>query len=198
MFQELLEKRRSYRALGPIEISEEQIRILAKAASLMPSCFNNQPWRFIFVRSHEVLQDLQKTYSQGNEWAYRASLVIAVVTHPEDDCRLQGKEYALFDTGMAVAAMLLMGTEMGFVLHPIAGFDTRAAQKVLGIPEERILVTLIVVGQKNDDSFSELRPHQQEAERHRPERKPFSEFVFIERWGNPLEASTENRESSRH
>ncbi|MCK4297935.1 MAG: nitroreductase family protein, partial [Planctomycetes bacterium] len=47
--REAIERRRAYRSLDPAPISDELIRDLAESASLAPSCFNNQPWRFVFV-----------------------------------------------------------------------------------------------------------------------------------------------------
>lgn len=184
MLRELLEKRRSYRSLAPVSLSDEMVETLARAASLMPSCFNNQPWRFVFVRSAERLEELKKAYSKGNEWAYRASFVVAVATRLADDCQLQGKDYAFFDTGMAVGSMLLAATELGLVLHPIAGFETGLAKEILHIPDDFLLITLLIGGKKDDTMAPELSPHQREAEISRPSRKALEEFVFVERWGD--------------
>ncbi len=186
MMWEILEKRRSYRSLREVSFSDEEVRKLASAASLMPSCFNNQPWRFVFVRSKELLERLKTVYSKGNEWARRASMVVAVVTRHEDDCQLQGKNYAEFDTGMAVGAMLLMATEMGYVFHPIAGFDTTRAREILSIPEDMTLITLLICGKKSDHIHPELTEHQINAEHERPPRKPLEEFAFHDRWGKAL------------
>jgi nitroreductase len=51
---EIIEKRRAYRSLQPVEINEELVRDLATAASLSASCFNNQPWRFVFAFDKDV------------------------------------------------------------------------------------------------------------------------------------------------
>jgi nitroreductase len=44
---------------------------------LAPSCFNNQPWRLVFVSEPEVLDKLHETLSGGNAWARAGSLIIA-------------------------------------------------------------------------------------------------------------------------
>ena len=41
--------RRAYRSLKAVEITEELIMDLAECAQITPSCFNNQPWRFLFL-----------------------------------------------------------------------------------------------------------------------------------------------------
>jgi len=69
-----IEKRRAFRALAPTEITMDLLRDLAKAAQLAPSCFNNQPARFVFVYDPSVLKEMRAALSAGNEWARAASL----------------------------------------------------------------------------------------------------------------------------
>ncbi|MBN1197282.1 MAG: nitroreductase family protein, partial [Candidatus Aminicenantes bacterium] len=44
---EAIARRRSLRALEPVPVSAGEMEQMARAASLAPSCFNNQPWRFV-------------------------------------------------------------------------------------------------------------------------------------------------------
>lgn len=57
--KEAIQERRAYRSLEPVKITEELIRDLAKFASLSASCFNKQPWRFVFVYDKGVLVQLE-------------------------------------------------------------------------------------------------------------------------------------------
>ncbi|TRO47319.1 nitroreductase, partial [Candidatus Bathyarchaeota archaeon] len=84
--REAIERRRAYRSLDPTPISDELIRDLAECASLAPSCFNSQPWRFVFVRDPDVLREVHGALSKGNEWITDASMIIAVFSRKEDDC----------------------------------------------------------------------------------------------------------------
>lgn len=59
---EAIKKRRAYRSLEPAEITDELIKDLAYHSSLAPSCFNNQPWRFIFVYDKEMLKKCMLHY----------------------------------------------------------------------------------------------------------------------------------------
>ena len=87
--EETIKKRRAYRALESIEITDVAIEKLAQAAQLTASCFNNQPWRFVFVRDREMLGKLHSALSKGNSWAKKASMIIAVFGKKENDCLLQ-------------------------------------------------------------------------------------------------------------
>ena len=84
--KEAINKRRAYRSLVPVEIKSDLIKDLAESARLSPSCFNNQPWRFIFVRDPGVLASMHEALSSGNKWAYDASMIIVVFSRKEDDC----------------------------------------------------------------------------------------------------------------
>ncbi|MCJ7525550.1 MAG: nitroreductase family protein, partial [Candidatus Aminicenantes bacterium] len=129
-----IELRRAYRSLGPVEIDENLVRELATAASLSASCFNKQPWRYVFAFAKEVLERLQGAMNKGNEWTKAASLIVAVASRKDLDCIVKEREYYLFDTGMATAFLILRASELGLVAHPIAGFDEDKAKEILGVP----------------------------------------------------------------
>jgi len=108
--KEAINSRRAYRSLEPVEITQEIINSLVESARLSPSCFNNQPWRYIFVTDQKVLEDMHSALSSGNEWARLSSMIIAVFSKKENDCMIKDREYYLFDTGMATALIILRAT----------------------------------------------------------------------------------------
>ncbi|MCB5230425.1 MAG: nitroreductase family protein [Candidatus Cloacimonas sp.] len=180
--QVALEKRRAYRSLAPVTITNNDIEQLAKAAQLAPSCFNKQPWRFIFIRDESVLKELHSALSKGNEWIHKASMMIAVFSKKEFDCTLSDREYYLFDTGMASAILMLKATELGLVAHPIAGYNQKKAKEILGIPEDLKLITFINVGKLSDCLDESLNERQIEEEKQRPKRDELSEFIYYDKY----------------
>lgn len=190
--KEAIEKRRAYRCLEKINIPGDIIDELVRAAQLTASCFNNQPWRFVFVKSKENLEKLKEAMNKGNEWTYAASMIIAVITKKEFDCVIKDREYYLFDTGMAVSAMLLRATELGLVAHPIAGYSPEKVREILHIPQDFNVITLIIVGKKSElENNGFLNEHQIIMEKQRPERIPkeqiFSIDIFNERLNQKVE-----------
>jgi nitroreductase len=178
-----LQTRRAYRSLDPVEITEEIIENLATAASLAPSCFNKQPWRFVFVHGKQMLEKLHAALSKGNEWAYDVSMIIAVASKKDLDCVMKdGREYWLFDTGLAVMSLILRATELGLVAHPIAGYDPAKVKEILSIPGEMTLVTLINVGRHSQEISPRLSPDQAKTEMQRPARLPLKEFAFQDKY----------------
>ena len=179
---EAIETRRAYRSLEAVTITDELIEDLAGSVQLAPSCFNYQPWKFVFVYDEEMLVKMREALSKGNEWVYAASLIIAVFGKREDDCNTQGREYYLFDIGQASAFLQLRATELGLVAHPIAGFSESKVKEILGIPDEYKVITLINVGKKSDKISPVLSEKQIKWEKNRPERKRLEEFVFKNRF----------------
>ncbi len=153
--QEAIRQRRSYRHLEKIAITDKMVEKLSRAAQLAPSCFNNQPWRYVFVRDPKKLEALHDVYSKGNEWTHEGSLVIAVTARKEDDCVVGSREYYQFDTGLSVGQLLLQATELGLTAHPIAGFSPQKTREVLNVPSEYDIITLVIVGKKAHGSPEE-------------------------------------------
>lgn len=61
-----IHERRAYRSLKPVEITLELVEDLAAHAGLSANCFNNQPWRFIFVYDRDALDGTLGAISGGN------------------------------------------------------------------------------------------------------------------------------------
>jgi nitroreductase len=180
--KEAIEKRRAYRSLEPVQITEELINDLAECAQITASCFNNQPWRYIFVYDPKMLEKLHEALSSGNEWAQKASMIIVVLGKQEDDCVIHDRIYYRFDIGMATMAIILRATELGLVAHPIAGYSPRKTREILGIPEDVDVITLVIVGKHSDKIDPVLSEKQVEAEKERPERIPIDDFVYMNRY----------------
>lgn len=177
-----IETRRAYRSLAPAPITEDFVADLARHAQLAPSCFNHQPWRFVFADDAAALERLRGAMSRGNEWTFAASLVVAVVSRKDLDCVVAGREYYGFDTGLATAFLILRATELGWVAHPIAGFDAGRVRETLGIPAAYDVITLVNVGRRAPTLNPALSEKQIHDEGERPPRKAAAEFAFRNAW----------------
>jgi nitroreductase len=181
-----IDLRRAYRALQKVDISQDMIDILSKAASLAPSCFNYQPWRFVFVYEKEMLEKVFSSLSSGNQiWASKASMIIVAFAKKEDDCVIiqndYEREYYLFDVGQAVAFLILQATELDLVAHPIAGYNPKQVHEILSIPSNYTIITLIIVGKKNENT-QYLSEKQRKTELERPVRLSYNKTVFHNRF----------------
>jgi nitroreductase len=176
--------RRAYRALDSAPIGKDLLTRLAEAAHLAPSSANNQPWRIITVIDPVRLEALKATLSAGNYWAKRSPAITAFVTDPDWSLRIDGREFAYFELGMAAMAYQVQAVEEGLIAHPIVGFDAQAAKQVLAIPEKAVLEILMVLGFPGDTEG--LSPKHLEMETSARSRKALGEVAAFDAWNEGL------------
>jgi nitroreductase len=183
-----VQERRARRALDTKPVEREKVDSLVEAMRLAPSCNNNQPWRVIVARTPESLGAIKAHLPKGNSWATRSPLIFVVSARPEDDCRQSDRrDYFMFGCGLAVGQLTLRATELGLIAHPISGYDPLLTKQALGIPDEYLLVALVICGYPGNDT-SLLSEKQLLAERERPPRKKIEDTFFEGVWGLPLQS----------
>ncbi len=176
-----IEKRRAYRAISNEPVPEDVILRIMESAVLAPSCFNNQPWLFVVVQKKKVLDRVKEHLASANYWAKAAPFIVAVCTRADLDCQHSaGRDYAFFDTGMAVGNMLLQGVREGLYTHPIAGFSPLPIKEILNIPEDITLLTLVIFGYPGDVTL--LNEKHAASETAARVRKDIIESVAFDRW----------------
>lgn len=180
----VIESRRAYRALSTKNISRDVINRLIEAAHTAPSSGNNQPWRIITVDDDTQLAALKETLSRGNYWAQKAPVIAAFVTHPSWSMQIGDRDYAFFELGMAAMLFQLQAVHEGLYVHPIAGFNADAAKKVLGVPEEFVLETLVILGHPGE--MDDLNEKHRESEIGPRLRKPIEDIATFSRWDERL------------
>lgn len=181
---ELLEElsgRRAYRSISSEPIAPEVVARLLSAATLAPSCYNNQGWRYVAVSDPEALEKLRPSLSEGNAWALEAPLLILACTKPSLSCRLdEGRDYAYFDLGLSAMALMLQAQKEGIVAHPIAGFNPKKAKAALGVPADYVALALLVCGYRGENA--RLADWQLEREKGERQRKPVADVAFRDSW----------------
>ncbi len=181
-----VERRRAKRIIDDRPIEDEDLRQMIRGMRLAPSCFNNQPMKTVVVSREEELSTVKGYLAEGNKWAMRAPLILVISAKREDDCILSDRrDYYLFDCGLAVGQMLLAATELGIIAHPIAGYSPDGVREALSVPDEYVIITLVICGYPGTDD-SLLSDKQKKVERERPERKPVGEAFFDQRWEMPF------------
>jgi len=173
--------RRAKRALSEQAIPVELVQRIMTAATYAPSCFNNQPWRFVVINQSDALEKARTALSEGNYWAKKAPVLVLAATKPDIDCQLKDRrDYALFDVGLATANLILQAWKEGLIAHPIAGFNPVKLKADFGIPEEYILITVVVIGFPGDEAhLNEKHLAQEHSER---DRKPQAEVIKYNAW----------------
>lgn len=176
-----IKKRRAFRAFSTEKVEKDTILRILEAASLAPSCANMQPWRFLVLTEESALQKGFKTLASRNYWATHCAFLIFVVTRKDLDCQLpDGREYALFDTGLAVGNMMLQAVHEGLTAHPMAGFTPAAVIEEFGIPDEYEVVISVSFGFPGDGSY--LSDEHKKREQTPQTRKSLEEISSMNGW----------------
>ncbi len=177
-----ISERRSLRGIAETRIPDEVLKRILTAATFAPSCFNKQPWRFLVLKEADALERGRSHLKDGNYWARKAPVLIAVITNTDLDCKVQNREYADFDTGQAVMSLGIQAWHEGLVAHPMAGFDDEGIAKEFGVGDGYRVITVVAVAYRDSDEG--LNDKHRELEHSPRSRKPLEEVVFFDSW-NP-------------
>jgi nitroreductase len=181
----LVAERWSPRAFSNEPVSSEDLRALFEAARWAPSCFNEQPWRFLVATREQPEHHarLLGLLMEGNRsWAEAAPVLVIACADMSFARNGKSNRHASHDLGQALALLTVEATARGLAVHQMAGFDREAAAEVCSLPEGVEACTAFVVGKPGD--ADSLPADLAERERALRERKPLSETVFGSRWSD--------------
>ena len=183
---EAMKRRWSPRAFDPRPMPRADILTILEAARWAASSFNQQPWHFLVATrdQEERFAQLLDCLVPGNQvWARNASLLILTVTKQTFDHNNSPNSCCVHDIGLAACQLVLQATELGYATHQMAGIEADKIREVYGVPEGYDPVTGIAVGYPGDPDT--LPDDLREMELGARTRRPFDEYIFADRWGQP-------------
>ena len=150
---DLLARRWSPRAFENRAVPDDMLMKCFEAARWAPSCYNDQPWRFIYAhRENEKAFQLivDSLVDKNRLWAAKAPVLMIGVakTHFRHNDTINA--HARYDLGQALAAFSFQATSLGLHVHQMAGFSAEKAAANLDIPEGYEAVTAVAVGYAGD------------------------------------------------
>jgi len=158
-------------------VAEEDLLALFEAARIAPSCFNEQPWRFIVARSPESRQKLIACLSASNQlWAGKAPVLLAILAKANFSHNSKPNRWHAFDTGTAWGYLSLQAQHRGLITHAMGGFSVEQVREAFLVPEDYNIMAVVAVGYYG--SRENLLPQFQEKERPNP-RKPVDEIIDL-------------------
>ncbi len=184
----LLKERWSPRAFASQPVEEEKLLSLFEAARWSPSGGNSQPWHFIVVNqaNRELHEKLVATMTGRNPlWTKNVPTLVVTVARMNPE-RPAANRFAYYDLGQAVAHLSVQAADLGLHVHQMAGYDAAKVRELLEIPDGYEPMTIVAIGYfgKVDDLPEELGLRDDETAPRT--RKPLTDFVFGERWNQPL------------
>jgi nitroreductase len=166
----------SPRAFDPTPLSNEQLAALFEAARWAPSCYNDQPWLFLYAVTADDRARFAEALAPANQaWASRAPLLLFVLCRRRFLHNNQENRHAPFDAGAAWLALALQARKLGLHAHAMAGFSRQKAYALLGVPaEDYDIMAAVVVGRRG---AAELLPADVAAREQPSERKRLAEVA---------------------
>ena len=177
---------RAYDATRPVT-PEQKIGLL-EAARWAPSCYGDQPWRFVVWDKNSNAGSWQKAFdclSPGNQgWVKDAPLLLLTTADTLFNHNGQPNRWAQYDTGAAAENLCLQAEALGLMAHQMGGFDADKARAAFDIPSRYTPMAMIAVGYPADPA--NLGPEARERETAPRKRRALGELFFAGEWGKPV------------
>lgn len=177
---------RAYDASKPV--TKDQLVSLLEAARWAPSCFGDQPWRYVVCNKSENLQAWQAAYDclvPGNQsWAVNAPLLLLICADTLFSHNDKPNKWAPYDTGAATENLCLQATALGLMAHQMGGFDADKARTTFNVPERYQILAMVTVGYQAD--VESLTGETKEREIAARSRKPLNELFFNGQWDQAI------------
>lgn len=180
-FMQVLQNRRAVKAYhADSPVSDAEVQELLQAATLTPTSFNIQHWRFVVVRDVAKRQQIRaaawdqaqvtdaglllilcadvQAWAKNPEryWANAPAdvqnmLVPMLGQFYNGKPQLQRDE-AMRTVGMAAQTIMLKAVDMGYDSCPMIGFDADKVAEIINLPADHVIGMMIAVGKKADDA----------------------------------------------
>lgn len=150
---EALRKRRTVRNFTGAAIPRADLETIVDAGRLAASGYNRQPWDFIVVTDRGMIEQLKI----AAQWMEKAGAIIAVVLDPTT-------KYWLEDGSAAVQNMLVAATALGYGSCWLEGYTLPLESQfkaLLGVPDDKRLLTLVPIGVPVEWPVKEKKPLEQ-------------------------------------
>ena len=156
------------------KMSDEQVQSLMKLTLLSPTSYNQQNWRFVTVTDQKVKEQIHvaaRNQAQpldgslvillcGNMNAWKDDPMRYWKNHPLEkqehvrdamhkkysDSPQNRRDEAMRSCGFAAQTIMLAAKQMGLDSCPMVGFEYDEIAKIINLPDEHIIVMMIVVG----------------------------------------------------
>ena len=156
------------------KMTSEQIKLLMEHAILSPTSYNQQNWRFITITEQSVKDQISKAARDqpqpsegslviilcGNMNAWKEEPLRYWKNHPSEkretvknalqrkyaDSLQNRRDEAIRSCGMAAQTIMLAARQMGLDSCPMGGFEYDELAKVINLPENHLIVLMIVLG----------------------------------------------------
>ncbi|MDN5247610.1 MAG: nitroreductase family protein [Wolbachia endosymbiont of Tyrophagus putrescentiae] len=173
----LIKARHSGREYNSDEIvSQEEIDVLIEAVRLTPSCFGDEPWRYIICNRENNKESWEKLLNcldlSNQKWAKDAQILVISLSARNFRNPAKGTNFwASHDTGAANYVFMLQAAAMNLMAHQMGGFSKDKIVKEFNTPDDFNVMSVIAIGHEKKN-----------AQVHEKKRRPVEEIFFYDKW----------------
>lgn len=169
-------------------VSREHIIALLEAARWAPSCFGDEPWRFIVWDKNTDAAAWQKAFACVGEfnqqWVKNAPVLLLSIASSLFRDNGKPNRWGQYDTGAAAENLSLQAVTLGLMTHQMGGFDAEKARQTFNIPAHYECMAMIAVGHPGaPETLTEDLKLRELAQR---KRRPLQECFFEGVWEVPV------------
>ena len=177
---------RAYDSRRPVSV--DHIIALCEAARWAPSCYGDQPWRFIICNKNTRKSAWDMAFSclsEGNQsWAKDVPVLILVIADSILSRTGKINRWGQYDSGAAAMNICIQATELGLMVHQMGGFDSEQAGKKFSIPDRFTPMAMMAVGYQLP--LDKIEGEVRERETAGRVRHPLDNNFFDGEWGKPV------------
>ena len=178
---EAVSTRRAIKKFDPNhKMSSDDIKKLMEHVILSPTSYNQQNWRFVYVTNQDVKEKISEA-ARGQAQPRDGSLVVVLCgdmtawkteplrywkNHPTEKQELvkaslerkystdeqAQRDEAIRSCGMAAQTIMLAARDMELDSCPMVGFEYDELAKVINLPDNHLIVMMVVVGKRAEDA----------------------------------------------
>lgn len=183
---DVIQQRWSPRAYADTPVETSKLQSLFEAARWAASSYNEQPWRFIVASKQDHPERYERILSclvEANQaWAKAAPVLMLTFVSTHFKRNEKPNRVAEHDLGLAMGNLSLQATDLGLVVHQMAGIDFDAVKSTFSPPEGIEPCTAAAIGYAGEpESLSE--DWMQDADRAPRTRMDFDDLIFGDAWG---------------
>ncbi|MEX1670915.1 nitroreductase family protein [Zhongshania guokunii] len=147
----LFRERRSGVTFDPArEVPDVALEHMMEAARWAPSCYGEQPWRFIICRKAFEKDAWQGIFNGllplNQQWCENVPCFIVALSRRQFSHNGSDNPWAMYDTGAASLSICLEATQHQIMCHQMAGFNPEAISGHFKLNEDYKLSAIIAVG----------------------------------------------------
>lgn len=122
---------------GEGEVTKEDLEAIMLAATMAPSAYGEQPWRFFVATSEEDRSALLEYMTPGNaNWAQKAPVLIAIAGYIYGTKDHTFNYWSGFDSGAAWSCLALEAQHRGYAAGFIGSFDRHDIKREFALEDE--------------------------------------------------------------